>query len=197
MTFLKKRHSEYKGGFTLIEVTVVIVIFSILSAISIVNYRGFDNSVKLKNQAMNVALAIKLAQTKAFSSRETAGGVPYGVYLDTIDASYMNKSNSFIDMDKDRIFDAGDTILTNDQIVLESGYTISKICADNGSGCMNPLNETKLFISYLRPNVDAKICLGIGDCTLTNYSQAQITIASPKNATTTVFVTNMGQIYVQ
>jgi prepilin-type N-terminal cleavage/methylation domain-containing protein len=186
---------ERVEGFTLVEVVIVIAIFVILSSITIFNYRDFDNSIKLKNQALGVALAIKTVQTKALSSRTlitaTTAYAPYGIFFDTA-AAYKDKANPFFDnTNGNRVFDGIESVVTADVFTLESGYAISDVCAGDGTTCtaVNPLN-----VSYLRPSIEAKICEGAAACA---YKEARITIESPKGSTSTVYITNLGQIYVQ
>jgi type II secretion system protein H len=92
--FLGKEFSQIKttkrgGGFTLIELMVVMTIISIMTAVVLTNYRGGNQQLALDRSANKLAQDIRRAQGMAMSTAQCpsgtdcAGQVPprYGIYM--------------------------------------------------------------------------------------------------------------------
>lgn len=67
-------------GFTLIEILIAIVIFSILTAVVIADFSLFSKRSSVDQDTQEFAEVLKLAQSKALSSENSS---QYGVYIDT------------------------------------------------------------------------------------------------------------------
>lgn len=89
--------SNHQQGFTLLELTVVVLIIGLLSAIVLANYRGEEKQSALRRSVHQVAQDLRRAEEMAMSSRKTPpefgeeifpkGG--YGIY-------FIENSNSYI-----------------------------------------------------------------------------------------------------
>ncbi|MFA6919172.1 MAG: prepilin-type N-terminal cleavage/methylation domain-containing protein [Patescibacteria group bacterium] len=62
------------AGFTLIEILIAIAIFSILSSIMILNFRGDAKTKELKNDCQKITDALRQAQTMALSGQQVTNG---------------------------------------------------------------------------------------------------------------------------
>ena len=193
-----------KGGFSLIEILVVIFFFSVLSVLVVFKYRDFDGSVILNNQSLDVALAIREAQVKALSSLEKPGAgsvldpqnfrFAYGVFFDrnqsrTAYVSYVDNngdvSNGWFDDGNFTCASGGECVQKH---VLSAGQSVADICIDNVCG------QTDVSISFQRPKPDAIILSNISG---TDASLVEIKLLSTQGGTRSVFVTKAGQIYLK
>jgi Tfp pilus assembly protein FimT len=66
-------HPERSRGMTAIELVIVAGIFSIVTSAAILNYKGFQGKVSLKNLANEIALQITEAQKSAISGKWQQG----------------------------------------------------------------------------------------------------------------------------
>lgn len=200
-----------EGGFTLVEMMVVIFLFAVMSAITVFNYKDFRNNIEFKNQALEMALVIKEAQTNALASRESSAGssefkYAYGVFFDKSlsDAAYVmyiNRNGEVDPIDPDNYwFNDGDFDCTVGgeclkRYALAGGYTISELCVpDPGVGACS--DNSDVSISYKRPDPVAIIRTENNPAGV-NQSSARIGIRSPWGGMIYVHVTKMGQIYVK
>ncbi|MCK5027487.1 MAG: hypothetical protein KAS07_03645 [Candidatus Pacebacteria bacterium] len=199
-----KNKKNLQGGFSLIEISIVVFFTIILTSVTVYNYRNFDNMVELKNQALEIALTIREAQVNALSSRGTDVSDPgtfrysYGVFFDKAnhDSSYMffvNKDDDdpatkfwFDDLSWDC---AGNECIKKHD--LRTGYTITDICIPEGTCGV----ETDVSISFKRPDPEAII--RDQNNSSTNLASVEIELSSPKGATSTIHVTQTGQIYIE
>lgn len=197
-----RRKNTVQSGFSIPEIMIVVTFFAIMSSIVLFNYRDFDDSAQLDNEALSVALEIRDMQVRALSARNAGPGIidpdafryAYGVFFDrTVSTSsfltYINSSatnptyywfdGNFMNCDNECIF----------RHKLSDGYQISKICT-SASVC----SETDASVSFKRPDPDAIIKTSAGGADL---GELHVEIMSPKGATSTVHVTKTGQIYVK
>jgi prepilin-type N-terminal cleavage/methylation domain-containing protein len=65
MQYLRRRSPDQDGGFTLIEVLVVVIIISVLSAIAAPGWLAFVNNKRISTVRSQAADAIRKAQTEA------------------------------------------------------------------------------------------------------------------------------------
>lgn len=198
-----------KAGYTLIELLVVMAIIFLMAGLSLVNHNQFGREIDLENNAYRIALDIRTAQAFGINRRddEDGDGVlditdwqqefatpdPYGIiftsalnsgipglttetymiFLDRSDGAYQEFF--FDDIDNDG------TICTSnasseclDIITMNRGVYVKDICVGNSAASCSDVDT--VHISFKRPNPDAHIKLVN---TGTEYSYAQITVASP------------------
>lgn len=160
-----------KKGFTLIEMLVVLTIFSILTGVVLVGQSKFNSSILLTNLAYDTALTVRQAQNyginiKEFTTSTTPGSfVPYGVHFE------KDEPNSFIFFaDLNEVGGDNYGIYTADasECDLNAGC-VNKYNIKNGNYisalCLNTENEEdedacdldSIDVTFVRPNPDAVI----------------------------------------
>lgn len=186
------RHSLM--GFTIVELIVVIAIFTILSAVVMARYRDFSGGIILTNLAQEIALTTREAQVYGISVKTSGGSnfsSRYGIHLDS---SINNFLIFFADENGDgRYTDSSEIIET---ISTSQGNVISDFCAVPNIGTPD-CTVTNLDISFLRPNPDAKFCVYVAPNCVETYKEATITVFSTRTGQTrTITVRQTGQIEV-
>lgn len=196
-----------KGGFTLMEMLVVVAIFGILSAILMFNYGNFSDSTLSTNIAYEVALQIREAQVFGLGVRGSGSTFSdsfdnaYGVYVNVPVGSDSNTVIFFLDANTDTECDgaggaacscSGDpTDECVDSKTLPQGIKFTDLRVYDGVACKE-INS--LAVSFKRPNPDALIRMN-GDPTA--YQAAQIEITAPRSGDKRyVIVRDNGQISV-
>lgn len=175
-------------GFSLIEMLVVMSIFSLISMVVIANHSKFNSSVLLGNLAYDIALSIREAQVYGLSVRQFASEfqIGYGVHFSGTD-SYV----FFADINRNGLYDnPGDSIIQT--YSLGRGHSILRYCADAECSDSASNNVTYLDVVFFRPDPDASFATNRG----TSYSEANIVVTSPAGATRTIAVQTTGQISV-
>ena len=71
---------QYRRGFTLLELLVVIGSMAVLAAIGIPTFQVMRKNVMLSSQAQEIVSTLRVAQTRSITSQD---GTPHGVYFDT------------------------------------------------------------------------------------------------------------------
>ncbi len=194
----RRKGIQKNSGFTLIELLVTISIFVILTTIVLFSQKDFDNSILVGNVSYDIALTIKQAQNYGGGVRESpflsAGTTnftsSYGVYMTKGAKNFTLFSDTNpVNNDFDGTCAVGaDECLT--KYAINRGLSISKVCVGTAASCVE---VTKLVILFSNQKLDAKI---FGDGGATPQSYAKITVSSPKGATSSIIVSNIGQIYV-
>ncbi len=202
MKIFSKKRIRNNDGFTLVELLVTIVIFVILTGIVLFNQSGFNNGIILKNLAYDIALNVKQVQTYGIAVKESqtqSGSIfsSYGIYF-----NLTNNKNFilFADNDSSGGFNGNPSCPVGDseciqRYTISRGSYISKICIGTEPSC--PVQTQEMTIFFKRPNPDAimRYVDNFGAVSTSTFSR--IIISSADNlATTSVIVTNAGQIYV-
>ena len=93
------------GGFTMIEMMIIIVMIGILAAIAVPTLFSGGPRLKARTEARNILNMVRLARSKAVSD-----GSQYGVYLDSSQKQYL----LFKDLSNPALmtYDAGDSLVT-------------------------------------------------------------------------------------
>ncbi len=207
-------------GFTLVELIISIGIFAFMTALLVVKYGNFNQSVLLTNLAYDVALTLRTAQTYGLSVKQvttaptvtgtatptpgqtfkTAYGVNFNSQYNITCGSYnLTKFVMFGDTDLNGVFNDP---ACNEPVVgsynLRRGATVDTICIVSNSDpeCSYYLSVN---ITFKRPDPDAIICPegldnSTGDCEPFVY--AKITIRDPGGERRSVIVRKNGNIDV-
>ena len=219
-SFINKNQS----GMTLIELLVVLAIFIIVTGITIFDYGKFRSSVSLQNLADDIALSVRRAQNYAIgvhssSQSQFTGG--YGIHFSNVPAGSLNNpyragSNKafvlFNDLNPNRFYDYTNlssicninTLSATDECVdmlnISSGDIISSICyTAAGTSFESCLTPGYVDITFLRPNPDARICVGNagGACSI-QASEVSIEVKNNQTLNTKIIkISNVGQISIE
>jgi prepilin-type N-terminal cleavage/methylation domain-containing protein len=132
-------------GFTLIEIVVTLVIFTILSTITFSSYPQLNVAIGLNTSSRDLQSAIKTAQVTGVSKGGDYSGE--GIYLD-LDGPLVYKS-----------FSDYNDLATPDQLGIYKGDKVY-VEADDGMGRNNSiLNGVRLYDVCVKNSVDAsKTC---------------------------------------
>lgn len=216
--------SSRQKGVTLIEMLVVVGIFSIVATILLFNYSDFSSNVSIRNLTQDMALSLRKAQTYATSVQR----LPNGASTTTFPSYGMSfsagaQTNPFIPYNKQFIFfadiptgaqaqtgsyqqsqttcgapDTGNECV--EAFTIATGDKIVSLCYDN-SGSYACTDTGALDVTFRRPSPDAVICYKAGGyggaCSIGNISHAEVVIESPKGLRRSVLIWNTGQIAVQ
>lgn len=215
---MKIQNKKKNRGFTLIEMIVVVAIFTILTSVVLFNYSDFNNNILSTNLTYEIALTVREAQVYALGATGVVGATDgfntrYGAYFNIdLDAVSDNDRYFMLFADKDSngrcengcSFQciAGDPDLDSCREVsrLTRGVFIANLCVANGE----PINEDgectgesvkDLSITFERPNPDAVIATSGYDPGA--YTDAAIIVEAPNAARRAVVVRSTGQISVK
>ena len=176
---------------TYVELIVVLAIFSLITAVTVFDYRGFQAKVDIKNLASDIGLKIVEAQKSSLSGvLPLSGSDPtwkpsYGVYFSIATPTQFIY---FVDLNNDKIYN--ETSL--DTINITKGNYISRI--DSYTGITPTPITNPLSITFKRPDSGASFTLN--GVLLNGFDYIQITIISPTQITSKIKVYPSGRIEV-
>ncbi|MEK7641898.1 MAG: prepilin-type N-terminal cleavage/methylation domain-containing protein [Patescibacteria group bacterium] len=193
-------------AFTLVELLVSIGIFALMTALIVVKYGNFNNSILLTNLAYDVAGTVRTAQTYGLSVRSTSAGVlpsAYGVYFNRSDSTGSactppNPSQYILFADNGTIpgvCDIGDTVIST--FTLRNGARYELLVDESDPA---PLNS--LTIYFRRPDPEAAFgyqCEMNHNCVSglnAGGNNVTVVIRAPDNSARSVMVRKNGQISV-
>jgi len=186
-------------GFTLLEVSAVIVIIALLSTIFIAGYREGEKQFALKRSAHQLAQSLRKAQGMALSSQEYMGKFQggYGICFQITPLSEeTGKYTLFVDCDNDNEFDGS--------------YLVCKNCL--GTGCISNsasekiedfILEKRIKITNLIPSsLEDTLCITFTPpnpkvTILPEASSASITLNFKEGPGKTIYVNKSGLIEIE
>lgn len=187
---VKKISPEKKinKGFSLLEFTVVIAIFGILSLIAVFNYRSFQSDTALKNLSYDLALSIRQAQTFGVSASDVDNPLTQTTTSPADDQSihgiYISDSRTFLiflDVDRDSFYDVvGDEVVETRKI--SSGGSIVDTCVGADDTSCTSIGTSNLVITFERPFSDAIIRDNTDNPADPTYAYARIDLQTSLNA---------------
>ena len=185
-----------KNGFTLIEMMVVLSIFTIMPGVVLANLPNFRERTALQLVAQKLSLTIREAQVYGVGVKASSATVlpSHGIHFyPTAGGSSNQKSYIlFADNDFDGKYTSADKIVT--PYDLTGTVEIQSICTYESTECIS--RDAGLDIVFVRPNTEAKFVDSGGGVVSASY--ANITLVSTRsNETRTVQVWNTGQISVK
>ncbi|NCO61883.1 type II secretion system protein [Candidatus Kaiserbacteria bacterium] len=141
----KKVCSHY--GFGLIELLVTISIIALVSAVILTRQSAFNGAILLRNQAYEVAFALRQVQLLAVSGTRDATNAndqQYGIYFNKTTTN-KNKYLTFKDTNNNNQYDSGELLATER---IDSRFEIRNIISND-----NAQHDT-MSITFKRPNFD-------------------------------------------
>lgn len=162
-------------GFSIIEVVITAAIIGIITAIVTLKYNSFNNLILLKNQAFQIALDLREAQSRSLSAvgRDSGFRSTYGVYFNT---AQRDRYTIFVDANQNGLYSSGEEIEVR---LIDSRFRLQSLCSGS-----------TLSVVFRRPNFDAVINNGA-------LSQCAITIETMNDGTTrSISLNAVGQIAV-
>ncbi|HVX91419.1 MAG TPA: prepilin-type N-terminal cleavage/methylation domain-containing protein [Candidatus Paceibacterota bacterium] len=204
------RGTRHPGGFTLIEMLVVLAIIIIVTAIALAGQSGFNRTEALNNMAYDIGLTIRQAESYGISNIINGVGlnvgtnIPYGVAFDTgWPASFVmfgDTDPDNCDSDSKPDCQLGDhKYSSNDTTVqtyaLNNGFTIHAFCVSGPQTSCTTGNLQKLAITFSRPNARVTIAAkNSNQSWITTYTFACIELYSQNKETRYVSVSANGEI---
>ncbi len=186
-----------KRGFSMIELIVVITIFTTLSVAFLMNYNSTSARLTTDNFAFTVIQRIRETQSYAMSVKATADGFPLGYGL-----RIENPTTFIVFADQsspspNNAYDAGTgecgtpTTECVSRLTFPQGFAISAIQATPlGGGTAVP---AYVDMVYRRPNPDATM-FGLVSGTRVGLGDVTFTVQGPKGFTKQIVMSTTGQV---
>jgi len=214
----KKRIENRKKGFSILELLMVMGIFSILTGVTVFGYGDFNNNIITTNLAYEVALSVRQAQVFSLGVRGSSSNdfnTRYGVFFNkAADGGNPSSFVFFADRDNYGICDndgdecdisiclAGADNECEQVSSFTRGIEISRICASNSQNLINDSGDChagvesidKATITFTRPNPDANI---LDAETSDSYQNISIILEATNGSKRAVTVRQSGQISVE
>lgn len=217
---------NYQKGFSLVELMVVIALFTIITAAALMNHARFGESILATNFAYDVALSLREAQSYGLSVREELPGagiftLAYGLHFGLWSGDQRNESDRetsfvfFADKNGNGQYsgsDASGACVASESSEclkvyrLERGSRIASFCGvRTGSGVEEcrifPSSDATLsFLSanFKRPEPDAFIRTNLNNQGVERYQSARIALISPHGTECRIIeVFSTGQIAIR
>lgn len=164
-------HKKRKGGFSLIELLIVIAIFTIITTVALFDQGKLNSNVLLTNLAYDIALTVREAQSYGigvkYSNEANSASGGYGVYINLTTLG-QDTVAIFHDVVGDGIYNVSDdgAFIKQYQFLNQRGNHIAELCADNidvgnpvGTVDCDKLTTGKktneMSISFRRPDPEA------------------------------------------
>lgn len=179
----------------MVELLISISIFTVITAVSVFSYSGFNSSVLVTNLAYDIALSVRQAQFYGITVKQSGTNgfdSGYGVHFTRNSSSYT----LFEDVDTDHVFDASSGDIGLETYMIQKGNKIDRLCVvGTAIGC----NFDSIDISFVRPNPDtfvARFQSGVQNGSVTDGYPVVVCVSSPSGVKRKVTVEATGQISV-
>jgi len=197
------------AGFTIMELTVSVVIIALITAIVVYNQGDFSDQVALSNNVHEIEILVREAQVYGISVRESSpsSGVfslAYGVDFNLLSGGGNNFIISFIDTDQNGYFTQTGQMCQPGVNECQIRYnitrnnTISSLNAIQSNDVLAPVS--RIAFTYLRPNPAARFKFynsGASEVTYPGHKGARITFLSPKGKTQNIYIYTTGEVQIQ
>lgn len=199
-TLRRGAHGTFLTGFTLIELTVTVSIFLIISTIILANYPAFSQRLALNRTAQEIALSFRKAQTFALAVRGfEAQFKGYGVWFE------REKNDTFVffaDFNpEDQQFSHGpigeDFCEANneciDEFLIQTSARIADLCKNQGvDGWTCGLDSVEVVYTRPDPIITLRANGATGD-----VSNIGIVVRSPRGVERIIVVWSTGQVTIE
>jgi type II secretory pathway pseudopilin PulG len=190
------------GGFTILEILVVVAVTVMLSSLVLVNHGKFRTTISLASLTYDIALALREAQVYGTSVREANEigidqfRIRYGVHFDRSDDTtfFIFIDRGGADNEGDGAWDGGVQDIKVETFTLRGGNRLTALCVTVAGGTEDCVGFNDLDITFARPNPNSIIITdGVGS----SFVTAEIKVTSVQGVTRSVVVHQSGQISVQ
>ncbi len=200
MSFL--RFKKQKRGFSIVEMIVVIGIFTVITGVVLFNLPQFRDQTILELIAQDMAITIRQAQVFGISTRSFKGQFPsHGVFFNLLDNAALDPWKKSFILFADVASGDGDYSLPSvacgsnnecvEQFNIQGNVEIFALLSCS-PGCA-PIATQQLSVAFIRPNPEA-----IFKPTIAGTNKVKIRLKSLRdNACRNVVVWITGQIYVE
>ncbi len=186
-----------KGGFTVLEMVIVLGIVTMISSVVLANYPAFNERLGVRRAAEDIASLIRQAQAYGLGVKEFGAGSGifpgYGIYFKRY-ASVGVPANFYIlyaDSNNNLIYDApGEKI---SELSLQGAAVIDDICGDQKQATPGPCGKGNLYVEYLRPQPSVSLRTADG----VSYSDVEVKIKGPRGTTKTIVIWISGQVSIE
>ena len=177
------------GGFTYVELIVVLSIFAIMSSVVIFNYGSYQTNVDIKVMANNIALKIVQAQKDATSGKWNPNELDnnwkpsYGIYFPVSGTPAANYFLYFADLDSSSTIDNQNPSCFGEclaNVSITKGIYIKQV--KWFSAGVGTINNSGFDLTFTRPGSNATFYFNSIADTLPNDAYVQIMIASPESS---------------
>lgn len=197
-------YSSLKNGFTLVEMMVVLSIFSVITGLVISNVPSLRNRVSVDLVSQNIAINIKSAQSFGTAIRQVNGQTPrsWGIHFNShIEDKFIL---FYVFGQNDKRFDGLDFGCSDNTNCFEV-YSIRGATVDEY--CINFIDSTQcgnyslMDVSFTRPSLEPEFCARnnyIDSCYGDNISSFSFRVSSSSDLNQERFLTiySNGQISV-
>jgi prepilin-type N-terminal cleavage/methylation domain-containing protein len=203
------------GGFSLIELLVVLSIVLIITTVVLLDYPLFGANQALNISAQEVGQVIREAQLFGISVKESKNCADpvtcqfpnYGIYFTLTGGSNLDYSENiviFADLNKNGIYDSGDAV--DRTYVISAPSYINAVCYSLDGGntwkgatnvdCGAPGGLQKATIIFKRPNPEPVISVVIGGAPPITVDALKINVRGPGVLEKDINVSRFGQVSV-
>jgi len=202
-SFMTAKKIKSNRGMTLLELVVVLGIFSVMSSITLFNYKDFQAKIDIKNLANDIALKVIEAQNFSLAGKWDANASvnwkpSYGLYFNI---SAPTKFIYFADLNNSGVCDGAGCSPpyslsgeVRDIVNITNGNSIPVSGLEAVGGGCSSAPRNNLTLVFKRPNSSPSISSfpGLG-CTPDNII---INISSPTGITSKVKLYSSGRVQI-